>query len=223
MAIAILRNNDNRIMNDRQGSDWQKVIADPRTKMTRGELLVKLYEELDQIPKNDTEHRKEHQQAIDTLQAQWAQWLLKRREICAKRYGGVASDYSTIQIPPDDKRAFLSARYIEYENESLTYDIRPVYYIEGSKITCTRGWAIGNERLLEDDETDFSEIELEEPLYFQLWYAQNEGTREVSVQLLVRNEDEEFSELPANLNKLGILPVCEGRVNPDHSIAIGRF
>jgi hypothetical protein len=210
--IALLRNSDQKIMNDRQGSDWKGK-----------EKLAKCQEDLANTPETEPTKRQELQDAIDTLQAQWDAWLLRRREICAKQFGGVASDYSTIDVPEDQRNAFFTARDIEYDGNTLTYDTRPAYTIEGSVITCAAGWVRENDRLLEDDITDWSEEVLTEPLYFQLWYTQNTQTQEISVQLLVRQEDEEFSTLPGNLVKRGKTPVCEGRVNVDNTITLGRF
>ena len=213
--IALIRKADNRVMNDRQGSDW------PDSKKA---LLAKYLEDLENLPKTEAQKIKELNKAIDTLQEQWQTWLYKFRERYAKKHQGVAEDYFTIDIPPEiTQQQYFSARYIEYDGENLTFDRRPAYVVEGSIITCTSGWVIENERLLGDDITDFSEETLTEPVYFQLWYAQNEATHEISIQLLVRNDDEDFSELPGNLRKRGKYPVCQGRVNVDNSITIGEF
>ena len=210
--IALIRNIDNEVMNDRQGSDWSKKTQ-----------LANLQIELENTPETEPTKRQALQQAIDTLQAQWDAWLLRRREICAQQFGGVASDYSITDVPPEKEQDYMNARYVEYDGEILTFHTNPLYYIVGSIITCTSGWVRGNERLLEDDITDWSGESLTEPLFFQLWWAQNTATQEISVQLLVRNENEEFSELSGNLVKRGRKPVCEGRVNIDNSITLGKF
>ena len=222
--IGLIRKADNRFMNERQGSDWRKNIFDPRTKITKGEQLIKLLDELENLPKTEAQKIKELNKAIDTLQSQWQTWLYDFRERYAKKHQGVAEEYFTIDIPPEiTQRQYFSARYIEYDGENVTFDCRPAYTIEGSVIICTSGWAVENECLLEDDVTDFSNETLTEPVYFQLWYAQNEATHEISIQLLVRNDDEDFSELPGNLRKRGKYPVCQGRVNVNNSITIGEF
>jgi hypothetical protein len=223
MAIALVRIKDNRVMNIREGSDWRKALFDARKKITKYQQLQAWQKELEETPEKNVTRRKDLQRGIDGLQASWDRWIHKRKEICAKRYGGVPADYSTVDVPQDDYRAFAQARYVEYDGENLTYDVRPLYYIEGSKITCTSGWVKENECLLEDDETDFSALNLEEPMYFQLWFAQNKATQEISVQLLVRSEDQDFSNFPENLTRLWREPICEGRVNIDHTITLGRF
>lgn len=212
--IALVRNTDNRVMNERQGSDW------PATKKAQ---IIKLQDDLENTPETEPQKIQAIQQAIDVLLDQWQAWLLRRREICANQYGGVASDYSTVDVPSESEQNFMTARYVEYDGNSLTFDISPPYYVEGGVITCTSGWVRENERLIDDDITNFSGETLTEPLFFRLWYAQNNATQEISVQLLVRNEDEEFSDLPGNLTKRGKYTVCEGRVNVDNSITIGVF
>ena len=213
--IALIRKADNRVMNDRQGSDW------PDSKKA---LLAKYLEDLENLPETEAQKIKELNKAIDTLQSQWQTWLYNFRDRYARKHDSVAEDYFTIDIPSEiTRQQYFSARYIEYDGENLTFDHRPAYTIEGSIIMCTSGWVIENERLLEDDVTDFSNETLTEPVYFQLWYAQNEATHEISVQLLLRNDDEDFSELPGNLRKRGKYPVCQGRVNIDNSITIGEF
>jgi hypothetical protein len=58
-------------------------------------------------------------------------------------------------------------------------------------------------------------------VFFRLVHAQNIATQEISVQLLVRNEDEEFSDLPANLNNLGT--IVEGKIDSNNVITEGVF
>lgn len=221
--IALRRIADNRIMNDRTGADWRKIKVDKQG-TTKIEQYNALKEKLETLPEQEATQRKNAQRALDALQAQWDQWLLNRKKICAKYAGGVATDYAIVFVPPEEEQMFLTARYIEYVDENtLTFDLRPMYTVEGSKIVCTKGWVCRDECLLEDDVTDFSALNLEEPMYFQLWFTQNVATREISVQLLVRSEDQDFSNFPENLTKLGREPICEGRVNIDHTITLGRF
>lgn len=212
-------------MNDKQGTDWGEMVVDPKTKTTKKMHLCALQEKLKETSEKEPTKRQELQQAIDRLHDQQTRWLYNRRERYARKNTGIASDYETIQIPPEEEQDFWRARFVEYDGETLTYDTRPAYIIEGSKVICTSGWVCGDERLLDDYVVDFSDIEIEEPLYFQLWYAKDVQTMTISVQLLIRNEDEEFAEFPQNLIKREYKhgPMCQGRVNLDKSITLGRF
>lgn len=210
--IALVRISDNMVMDDRQHNDW------PAAKKLK---IQELQAQIDALQPEDAKKAAEIQAAIDILQADWDAWLLRRRTACAKMFGGVPEDYRTIDVPPEQEADFKSARDMTVSGDVLTIDTRPLYYIEGSVITVTKGWVKLAHKLAEDDITDFSSEILTEPLYFRLVVAQNTQTENISVQLLTRAEDEEFSPLPSPLVLIRI--ICQGRVNIDNSITEGIF
>ena len=211
MYIAIVRNVDNAVMNDREGSDWKY-----------HEKLVEEEGKLAALPPGNPDKQAELEAVIAKLQASKEQWYLKRRQRTAKQFGGVASDYSIVYLPEEiTLQEYYSARYITYDGIELTLMLGDAYTVVGSVITCHPGWVKGNERLLTEDVTDWSSEVLTEPVYFELWYARNNSTQEISVQLLTRQEDEEFSALPGTLTRIGQEPICQGRVDTDNSIIVG--
>ena len=207
--ILLKRREDGAIMNDRQSSDWGGV--------RKLENMKKL---LASIP-NDPVTQGHVQDAIKELERQREAWYARRKQAIIKQYGGVPSDYAIIQVPEEDTQKAMKALYIEDIDGVLIYMTGPRYTIKGAKITTSAGWVKGNAMLLEDDETDFSILTLDEPLFFRLVFAQETASLAISVQLLVRDEDEDFSDLSENLNQLDT--VCEGRVDVDGTITEGVF
>ena len=209
--ILVYRIADDVVMNDRQSSDFGKKSQ-----------LTALQEELANMPGNTHPDVLQRMQGtISELQTQLSAWELRRREIVAAQFGGTASDYAIVDVPQIEQTHVFSARDIIYDGQDLTYDVRPLYEVIGNTILVTQGWASGNYRLLADDLTDFSSLVLTEPMFFQLIMAQEQATKAISVQLLTRDEDEEFAELPPNLTE--VTAICEGRINLDNSITMGGF
>lgn len=208
--IAIQRLSDDVIMPIRQSSDWGKK-----------QQLQNLEDQWNALSPQDQAANPDLQATIVNLQAEWADWKTFRCQLAADKYGGVATDYQTIQVPQNQESDFFIARDITESGGILTIDTRPLYTIAGSEITVTSGWVKGNHRLLADDVTDFSTLALTEPLYFRLVFAQDTNTLTISVQLLTRQEDEEFGALPVNLDQCMV--IVEGRVNIDLTIDEGVF
>lgn len=209
--ILVYRIADNIIMNDRQSSDFGKKAQ-----------LTALIEELANMPGNThIDVLQRMQDAINSLRAEKDAWELRRREIVASQFGGVASEYAIVDVPPGEQTQVFTARYITYDGIDLAYDTRDLYEIIGNTILVSQGWASGNYRLMADDETDFNSLVLTEPLFFHLLMTRDIALNTISVQLLTRNEDEEFAALPGNLTEA--VAICEGRINLDNSITIGGF
>jgi hypothetical protein len=209
--ILIQRISDGEIMHDIQGNDWGKA----------GKLqeLIEFFGSLPE-PRN-RETLESIERGITALQADREEWYNRRKDSVIKRHGGIRSDYQIRQVPDDQKPEAMQARYISVVNDVLSYYIDTVYDVQGSTIIVNPGWVRGNHRLLESDLTDFSGYVLTEPLFFRLVFAQSIATLEISVQLLTRNEDEEFADLPASLKRLDT--ICDGRLNVDNSITEGVF
>ncbi len=207
--ILIKRTADGLIMNDRQSAYWGGVqkLAD------LGTLLVSI--------EGDSVATDRVNTAIAQLTAELGIWETRRKESAVKQYGGVVSDYEIFQVPDADKAEAMTSRLIEWESGRLIYHPSQRYAVDGGVITTYAAWVKGNARLLEDDLTDFSTLNLTEPLFFRLVYAQETASLAISVQLLVRNEDEEFESLSGNQEQL--TTVCEGRINIDNTITEGRF
>jgi hypothetical protein len=209
--IVIERISDGEIMHDIQGNDWGKA-----------DKLQELIEFFGSLPETESRETLENiEQAIGILQADREEWYNQRKDSVIKRHGGIRADYRIRQVPDEQKPEAMQARYISVVNDELSYYIDTVYDVQGSTIIVNPGWVRGNHRLLESDLTDFSGEVLTEPIFFRLVFAQSIATLEISVQILTRNEDEEFSDVPASLKQLDI--ICEGRVNVDNSITEGVF
>lgn len=205
--ILAYRISDNQIINYRQTGDWGKYAQ-----------LTQQQEEYANLPGNTSQEVKDaYLQAIANLEADKQDWY----DRFITNAGGNPATYDVIQVPPDEISQALAARYITFDGQNLTYDLNPIYSIVGSVIAVYSGWVKGNERLMANDETDFSSLTLTEPLFFKLAFCQNVGTQEINVQLFTRDEDEEFGDVPANLQEL--YTICQGRVNIDNSITEGVF
>jgi hypothetical protein len=198
-------------MNDRQGNDFYKK-----------DQLHDLETTLANMPGNTHQDVLDRMQAaIDKIQQDYDAWKTKRIASIVNQFGGIPTDYLCVDIPDAEIQDALHARYITYDGNAFTYDTLPPVDVNGSQVIVYQGWVKGNHRLITDDTTDFSGLSLTDPLYFKLVLVQDGPTQAISVQLLTRQEDEEFSDLPVNL--VYCYTACEGRVNTDNSITIGAF
>jgi hypothetical protein len=204
--ILIKRNIDGIIMYDKQSSDWNRQTQ-----------LDALYVQKDTLQPEDAGALDNIQNAINMLEAYKQVWYNRRIQAVIQNYGGVLSDYSIVQVPKEQEADVFRARYVTIEEDgTLTCDLRPLYSIDGSVLTITAGWITGNQRLIDDDVTDFSGMVLTETLFVKAVIAENEGTRLLTVQVLSRNEDEEFSVLPAGMTE--VLEVCNFSVSIDNEL-----
>jgi hypothetical protein len=213
--ILIYRIEDNEIMNDRQSGGWK----DERQLNEKKELLASIIE-AEKKDKIDRKAQKEREsETIADLKQKYDAWILRRKKAVCKSYGGVPADYGVIQVKPEDTGRAMTARYISINNGSPVYDTRPLFAINGNSVTVSAGWVVGNHRLVEDDITDFSELNPEETQFFKLVFAQNKATLEISLQLFLRGEAENFAGMPNNLAEL--YEICHGSVSTDNTITIG--
>ena len=138
-------------------------------------------------------------------------------------YGGVATDYECVTVPPGEEMNVIPARYITYNENTFTYDLRPRFQINGSgsQITVNSGWVKGIHRLLTDDITDFSTLGNTEDMYFVLRFYQHTGTLAISVELFLWTEDEDPDyDLLVTESKMPLQIICEGIIDTNQQISI---
>lgn len=206
--LLINRLSDNLIIHYVQRADWRWY-----------QKLADLQNQYNNLPGNTSQEVKDAMLAsIAALETDRDAWY-ERFQINA---GVNPETHGIVHVPENEIPQALTARYITYDGTDLTYHGNSVYSIVGSAITVFAGWMKGDERLLMDDVTDFGSLALTEPLYFKLVPCQNNATSEITIQLLTRNEDEEFDAVPGNLTVLNT-PLPQGRVNLDNSITEGVF
>jgi hypothetical protein len=134
------------------------------------------------------------------------EWFDRRKASLVKQFGGVPEDYEPIEVPPGDEPYVFQARHIIHDpEEGLKYDVRPLIIKEKGAITVTAGWMRGNERLKEDDTTDFKGFGNTENQDVAVAVYRKNSTSEIEVKIFAKPLRGEWGMEPEGYTKIGDL------------------
>ncbi len=206
--ILVVRTADNRVMNDRQSADFG-----------RKQKIIQLQEQLASLPPNASQTvTVQLQSLIAGIQAEYAQWKVRRINNVMLQFGGLTSDYVCVDVPAGEEAQALSASYITYDGKVFTYSQAAAYTLAGTKITVNPRWTKGNVTNAQDV-TDFAGETLSADTNFKLCFYQVNADLSIGVELFTWLDTEDVAD--GNLSgKTFVQDICQGVIDASTNMII---